>query len=36
MLEGFIVGTLLWVGPAAIAWIILGPGKLAHRFAKHH
>lgn len=31
MLEGFIFGMLLWAGPAAIGWIIGGPGKLARR-----
>jgi hypothetical protein len=35
MFEGFIVGMLLWAGPAAVAWIFAGPGRLIDRFKGH-
>lgn len=35
MLEGFILGMLLWGGPALLAWLIIGPLKLGHRL-RHH
>lgn len=28
MWEGFMVGTIIWVGPALLAWLLIGPYKL--------
>lgn len=36
MAEGFVLGLIVWVGPALIAWLVLGPGKIAHRVRHHH
>ena len=35
MLEGFIIGLLIWVGPAVIAWAIKGPKELGRRIHHH-
>ncbi len=35
MLEGFIVGMLIWAGPALLAWLFVGPVKLG-RYFRHH
>ncbi len=35
MLDGFIIGLLLWGGPALLVWLFVGPIKLGRRF-RHH
>lgn len=32
MLEGFLLGMLLWVGPAVVGWLLVGPAELGKRF----
>jgi len=34
MLEGFLFGMIIWVGPAALVWLIVGPFKLGQRLLK--
>lgn len=34
MLEGFLIGLALWVGPAVVAWLIVGPIRIGRRL--HH
>lgn len=36
MLEGFIIGLLLWTGPAIVAWLLVGPARLTHRLRHHN
>jgi hypothetical protein len=35
MLEGFIIGMLIWAGPAFLAWLFVGPLKLSRHFRQH-
>ena len=35
MIEGFVVGLVVWVGPALIAWLILGPKKITRHVKSH-
>ena len=36
MLEGFLIGLLIWVGPAVLVWLVAGPVKLGSRLIHHH
>jgi len=35
MLDGFLLGLAIWVGPALLAWIIVGPMRLGRRMHHH-
>jgi hypothetical protein len=35
MWEGFIAGTILWVAPAVLGWLIIGPFKLRKQYIKN-
>jgi len=36
MLKGFILGLLLWAGPAVLTWLLVGPLRLNRHFRHHH
>lgn len=31
MLEGFVFGLVFWVGPAVLAWLLIGPFHIGRR-----
>ena len=35
MLEGFLFGLAMWVGPALLVWLVVGPLKLGRRLLHH-